>query len=136
MYEDIIRYSENAVKGLNHIGQDSAIAEVYLVYPQSYSYLAREFALTAKEKLALAKTAVRIGEKGLEHAIRSGSSDGIASNLHSLSKAYHYYSNLEPRAHEKPELLKTALGYRKEYDLFLKMQFQIWKKGFPFVKNG
>ena len=115
MYEDIIRYSENAVKCLNYVGQDSAIAEVYLVYPQSYSSLARDFALTAKEKLALAKRAVRIGEKGLEHAIRSGSSDSIASNLHSLSKAYHYYSNLEPRPHEKPELLKTALGYRKEY---------------------
>ena len=124
MYEDIIRYSENAVKSLNYVGHDSAIAEVYLVYPQSYSYLAREFALTAKEKLALAKTAVRIGEKGLEHAIRSGSSDGIASNLHSLSKAYHYYSNLEPRAHEKPELLKTALGYRKEYVKLVQKAFK------------
>ena len=135
MYEDIIRYSENAVKSLNYVGQDSAIAEVYLVYPQSYSYLAREFALTAKEKLALAKTAVRIGEKGLEHAIRSGSSDGIASNLHSLSKAYHYYSNLEPRPHEKPELLKTALGYRKEYVKLVQKAFKsnLWTLGLGLV---
>ncbi|TRO51211.1 hypothetical protein E2P61_06690, partial [Candidatus Bathyarchaeota archaeon] len=124
MYEDIIRYSENSVKSLNYVGQDSAIAEVYLVYPQSYSSLARDFALTAKEKLALAKRAVRIGEKGLEHAIRSGSSDSIASNLHSLSKAYHYYSNLEPRPHEKPELLKTALGYRKEYVKIVQKAFK------------
>ncbi len=135
MYEDIIRYSENAVKSLNYVCQDSAIAEVYLVYPQSYSYLAREFALTAKEKLALAKTAVRIGEKGLEHAIRSGSSDGIASNLHSLSKAYHYYSNLEPRPHEKPELLKTALGYRKEYVKLVQKAFKsnLWTLGLGLV---
>ncbi len=135
MYEDIIRYSENAVKSLNYVGQDSAIAEVYLVYPQSYSSLAREFALTAKEKLAFAKKAVRIGEKGLEHAIRSGSSDGIASNLHSLSKAYHYYSNLEPRPHEKPELLKVALGYRKEYVKIVQNAFKsnLWTLGLGLV---
>jgi KaiC/GvpD/RAD55 family RecA-like ATPase len=135
MYVDIIRYSENAIKSLNHIGQDSAIAEVYLVYPQSYSSLAREFATTNKEKLAFAKKAVRIGEKGLEHALRSGSSDGIASNLHSLSKAYHYYSNLEPRLHEKPELLKIALGYRKEYVAIVRKAFKsnLWTLGLGLV---
>jgi KaiC/GvpD/RAD55 family RecA-like ATPase len=135
MYEDIIRYSENAVKSLNYVGQDSAIAEVYLVYPQSYSSLARDFALTAKEKLAFAKKAVRIGEKGLEHAMRSGSSDGIASNLHSLSKAYHYYSNLEPRPQEKPELLKVALGYRKEYVKIVQKAFKsnLWTLGLGLV---
>jgi KaiC/GvpD/RAD55 family RecA-like ATPase len=114
LYEDVIRYSENSIKSLLPVGQDGAIAEVYLVYPQSYSSLAREYALVPKEKLALSKMAVRIGEKGLEHALRSGSTDAIASNLHSLSKAYHYYSNLEPRKHEKPELLKNSLRYRKE----------------------
>ncbi|MCK5628785.1 hypothetical protein KAI12_04890, partial [Candidatus Bathyarchaeota archaeon] len=115
LYEDIIRYSENAIKSLKLVGKDSAIAEVYLVYPQSYSSLAREFAINPKEKLAYSKIAVRIGEKGLEHALRSGSTDAMASNLHALSKAYHHYSNLEPRRHEKPDLLKTSLGYRKEY---------------------
>jgi len=115
LYEDVIRYSENSIKSLIPVGQDAAIAEVYLVYPQSYSSLAREFALNPKEKLAFSKMSVRIGEKGLEHAIRSGSTDAMASNLHSLSKAYHSYSNLEPRKHEKPELLKNSLGYRKEY---------------------
>jgi KaiC/GvpD/RAD55 family RecA-like ATPase len=135
MYKDIIRYSENAVKSLNYVGHDSAIAEVYLVYPQSYSSLAREFALTAKEKLAFAKKAVRIGEKGLEHAVRSGSSDGMASNLHSLSKAYHYYSNLEPRPHEKTELLKVALGYRKEYVRIVQNAFKsnLWMLGLGLV---
>ncbi|MCW4031506.1 MAG: hypothetical protein NWE80_03985, partial [Candidatus Bathyarchaeota archaeon] len=135
MYEDMIRYSESAIKNLNHVGQDSAIAEVYLVYPQSYSSLAREFAITAKEKLALARKAVRIGERGLEHALRSGSSDGMASNLHSLSKAYHYYSNLEPRLHEKPELLKTALGYRNEYIEIVQKAFKsnLWTLGLGLV---
>ena len=114
LYQDIIRHSENAIKHLMPIGQYSAIAEVYLVYPQSYSSLAREYAISPKEKLAFSKMAVRIGEKGLEFAMRSGSTDAMASNLHSLSKAYHYYSNIEPRTQEKPELLKTSLGYRRE----------------------
>jgi KaiC/GvpD/RAD55 family RecA-like ATPase len=135
MYVDIIRYSENGIKSLNYVGQDSAIAEVYLVYPTSYSSLAREYATTNKEKLAFAKKAVRIGEKGLEYALRSGSSDGIASNLHSLSKAYHYFSNLEPRTHEKPELLKIALGYRKEYVEIVKKAFEsnLWTLGLGLV---
>jgi KaiC/GvpD/RAD55 family RecA-like ATPase len=135
MYVDIIRYSENAVKSLNYVGQDSAVAEVYLVYPSAYSSLAREFATTNKEKLAFAKKAVRIGEKGLEHALRSGSSDGIASNLHSISKAYQYYSNLEPRVHEKPELLKIALGYRKEYVEIVRKAFEsnLWTLGLGLV---
>ncbi len=135
MYEDIIHYSENSIKCLNYVGHDSAISEVYLVYPESFSSLAREFAITPKEKLAFARKAVRIGEKGLEHAVRSGVSDGIASNLHSLSKAYHYYSNLEPRLHEKPELLKIALNYRKEYITIVQKAFRsnLWTHGLGLV---
>jgi KaiC/GvpD/RAD55 family RecA-like ATPase len=135
LYEDIIRYSENSIKSLVPLGQDGAIAEVYLVYPQSYSSLAREYALNSKEKLALSKIAVRIGEKGLEHALRSGSTDAMASNLHSLSKAYHYYSSLEPRKHEKPELLKSSLGYRREYIKLVKEAFvsNFWILGLGLI---
>ncbi len=135
LYEDVIRFSENSIKSLLPLGQDGAIAEVYLVYPQSYSSLAREYALNPKEKLAFSKIAVRIGEKGLEHALRSGSTDAMASNLHSLSKAYHYYSNLEPRKHEKPELLKSSLGYRKEYIKLVEEAFasNFWILGLGLV---
>lgn len=138
LYEDIIRYSENSIKNLALVGQDEAIAEVYLVYPQSYAYLSREFALNPTEKLAFSKKAVRIGEKGLEHALRSGSSDAIASNLHALSKAYNYYSNLEPRKHEKPELLKISLGYRKEYVRIVQEAFEsnLWVLGLGLVYAG
>jgi KaiC/GvpD/RAD55 family RecA-like ATPase len=138
LYEDIIRYSENSIKNLSMVGQDGAIAEVYLVYPQSYSYLSREFALNPTEKLAFSKKAVRIGEKGLEHALRSGSSDAIASNLHALSKAYNYYSNLEPRMHEKPKLLKISLGYRKEYVRMVQEAFEsnLWVLGLGLVYAG
>ena len=138
LYEDIIRYSENAIKNLKLVNQDAAIAEVYLVYPQSYSYLAREFALNPTEKLAYSKKAVRIGEKGLEHALRSGSSDAIASTLHSLSKAYTYYSNLEPRMHEKPELLRVSLGYRKEYVRMVQEAFasNSWLLGLGLIYAG
>jgi len=135
LYEDVIRYSENSIKSLIPVGQDAAIAEVYLVYPQSYSSLAREFALNPTEKLAFSKMSVRIGEKGLEHAIRSGSIDAMASNLHSLSKAYHFYSSLEPRKHEKPELLKNSLGYRKEYIKLVKAAFtsNFWILGIGLI---
>lgn len=112
---EIIRYSEEAVKCLKLVGQDKLIAEVYQVYPQSYFSLAREFAISHREKLALSKKSVRIGEKGLEYAIQSGSPDAIGSSLHSLSKAYYYYSNLEPRKHARSDMLNNALGYRKEF---------------------
>ena len=135
LYEDIIRYSGNAIRYLSCIGNDSAIAEVYLVYPQSYFSLAREFAVSPIEKLALSKKAVRIGEKGLEHALRSGSSDALASNLHVLSKAYNYFANLEPRTNEKPELLTISLNYRKEYVRIVQTAFasNFWVIGLGLV---
>ena len=134
-YSEIIRYSEQAIKYLQVVGQDEAIAEVYLVYPQSYFSLAREFAISPTEKLALSKKSVRIGERGLEYALRSGSPDAIGSNLHVLSKAYQYYSNLEPRTHEKPILLKTALGYRKEFVKIVQKVFpsNLWILGVGLV---
>jgi KaiC/GvpD/RAD55 family RecA-like ATPase len=135
LYENVIGYSGNAIKHLNFVGQESAIAEVYLVYPQSYFSLAREFAVSPIEKLAFSKKAVRLGEKGLEHALRSGSSDAIASNLHVLSKAYNYFANLEPRTSEKPELLKIALNYRREYVRIVQTAFtsNFWMTGLGLV---
>jgi KaiC/GvpD/RAD55 family RecA-like ATPase len=113
--EEIIRYCEDAIRYLQPVCQYSDIAETYLFYAQSCFYLASEIAVEPLERLAFSKRAVRIGEKGLEYAIRSGSVDAMVSTLHALSKAYYYRSKLEPRKNEKAELLKTALGYRKEY---------------------
>jgi KaiC/GvpD/RAD55 family RecA-like ATPase/tetratricopeptide (TPR) repeat protein len=114
-YEEIIRYSEEGIKYLKLVCNDALAADTYRFYAESHFYLAQEFAQTPIEKLALSKKAMRIGEKGLEFAVRSGSPDSLGSMLHALSKAYHYYSLLEPRKEEKTALLRDALGYRKEY---------------------
>jgi KaiC/GvpD/RAD55 family RecA-like ATPase len=134
-YEKIIKYAEDSIRYLQLVCRDSDIAETYLFYAQSYCCLARDFAFKPLEKLAFAKKAVRIGEKGLEYAIRSGSIDAMGSILHALSKAYHYYSNLEPRKDEKPELLKNALGYRKEYIRTIEQAFasNFWTLGVGMV---
>jgi tetratricopeptide (TPR) repeat protein/KaiC/GvpD/RAD55 family RecA-like ATPase len=133
--EEIIKYSEDSIRYLQLVCQDSDIAETYLFYTQSYFYLAREIAVKPIEKLACSKKAVRIGEKGLEYAIRSGSVDAMVSTLHALSKAYYYYSKLESRKDEKPELLRTALGYRKEYIRTAEQAFasNLWIQGVGMV---
>ena len=48
----------------------------------------------------------------------------MGSTLHALSKAYHYYSKLEPGKEEKQQNLRNALGFRKEY-------LNTVQKGFP-----
>ena len=114
-HEDIIKYSEASIQHLKLVCRDSEIAETYLFYTQSFSYLSRDFAFSPAEKLGFSKKAVQVGEKGLEYAIGSGSVDAMGSILHALSKAYHFYSRIEPGKEEKPELLKNALGFRKEF---------------------
>ena len=134
-YKEIIKYAEDAIQHLQLVCRDSDIAETYLFYTESYSYLAHEFAVKPLEKLAFSKKAVRIGEKGLEYAVRSGSIDAMGSILHALSKAYHYQSNLEPRRDEKLELLRNALGYRKEYVRIVQKAFtsNFWVLGVGLV---
>ena len=113
--KEIIIYSEEATQCLEAVSRDAIIAETYMFYIQSYSTLASEFAAKPLEKLALLKKAVEIGRKGLEHATRSGSPDAIGSIRHTLSKALHLYSNLEPRKDEKTKLLQEALRLREGY---------------------
>jgi KaiC/GvpD/RAD55 family RecA-like ATPase len=134
-HEEIIKYAEEAIKYFSLVCQDSDIAEAYLYYAESYSSLARELALKPIEKLAFSKKAVRIGEKGLEYAICSGSVDAVGSTLHALSKAYQYYSILEPRKEEKPGLLQNALGYRRECIRTAEQSFtsNSWILGVNFV---
>ena len=114
-HEEILKIAKEAIRHLELVNQDTAIAETYLFYTESYSCMAREFAPEQSEKLSFSRKAIEAGEKGLEHALRSGSLDALASTLHALSKAYHYYSKLEPEAEEKQRLLRNALGFRKEY---------------------
>jgi KaiC/GvpD/RAD55 family RecA-like ATPase len=137
-HEEILCYAREGVQRLQIVLQDAPIAETYLFYSENYSDLARDFAVHVPEKLACSKKAIETGEKGLEHAIRSGSLDATASTLHALSKALQYYSNLEPMKLEKPELLKTALGYRKEYANITQRFFgtNSWVMGVGLVYAG
>ncbi len=135
LYEQIIKYSEESVRYLDLVFQDSSIAEVYLLPAQTYSALASDFAVNLSEKLVLSKKAVDIGKKGLDYAIRSGSPEAMMGSLHGLSKAYYYHSRLEPRNDYKPELLMEALRYRKEFIRISKDVFpsNFWELGIGLV---
>jgi len=114
-YEKIIEYSQDSIGYLQLVSKDAAIADTYMFYTESYSYLAREVEVDVEKKHALLEKAVETGRKGLEHANRSGSPDALGSALHALSKALLFYSNLERGKNEKIELQKESLALRKEY---------------------
>ena len=137
-YEEIIKYAEDSIHHLQLVCQDPAVAETYRFYTETLTYLAREFAFKPQEKLAYSKKAVRIGEKGLEYATRSGSSEAAGSSLHALSKAFYYYSNLESRIDEKKELLRNALSCRKKYIAVVEKAFtsNFWMLGVGLVYSA
>jgi hypothetical protein len=114
-FEEIIKFSAESIKLLELVFQDSFIADTYLFPAQAYSAIASDYAVSPSEKLVYSRKAVEIGKKGLEHAIRSGAPEAMISKLDGLSKAYYFQSNLEPRKDDKVELLRNALGFRKEY---------------------
>ncbi len=120
--EETFRYAQDAERYLRLVAQDSIIAETYMFYGQSYSSLIQE-SISSSEKRALSKEAVKVGRKGLEYAVRSGSPDAIGSALHALSKTLFSASNLEPRTDYKTKLLKEALGYREEYTNIVEKAF-------------
>jgi len=124
-YEKVIKYAEDAIRYLQLVSQDFFIAETYLFYAESYSSLARDVVTSSEEKRAKLEKTVEIGRKGLEHATRSGSPDAMFSNLHALSKALHFYSNLETGRDEKTRLLEEALIHRKEF-------INVVERAFPF----
>jgi Soluble NSF attachment protein, SNAP len=123
-YEEIVRYAEEGIRYFNLVFQDSFVADTCHLLAQTYSALASDPAVGLSEKCTYSDKAVEIGKKGLEHAIRSGSPEGMITALHGLSKAYHYQSNLEPRKDKKRELLRKALDCRNEY-------VQTFKTSFP-----
>ena len=110
----IIGYAEDAIRYLQMISQDFYIAETDLFYAESCSSLGHEFEASPEERRSMLEKAIEIGRDGLEHAKRSGSSDATVSTLHALSKALHFYSNLELGKDEKARLLEEALVHRQE----------------------
>ena len=114
-YEEILEYAEEVVRNFKLIRQDSETEMGYSFYATTYSYLAKDFATNRAEKLVLIEKAVKMGEEGLRFALSSGSPQPLMGVLHSLAKAYHYNSKLELGKEEKLNLLRNALGYRKEY---------------------
>ena len=122
-HEEIIKHAEAAIRNLELVSQDFFIAETILYYADARANAARDVVTSVKEKRAILENAVEIGNKGLEHATRSGSPDATGSTLHALSKALHFYSNLET-GKEKTKLLEEALIHRKEYVNIVKKAFQ------------
>jgi hypothetical protein len=121
--ENIIKYSENALRHLEIVCQDFFIAETSLYYVESYSSQALEVESNRQAKRALLDKALEVGRKGLEHAIRSGSPDATGSALHALSKALHFSSNLETEKEAKSRLLEEALERRQEYNRIVEQAF-------------
>jgi KaiC/GvpD/RAD55 family RecA-like ATPase len=113
--EDIIKYAEDGIKHLQIINHDDYVSDTYMVYTQSLSTLAKEFATNPIDKLEFSKKAVEIGRKGLEHAISSNSPDAMGESYHSLSKALQYHSMLVYTNSEKTKILQEALEHRNQY---------------------
>jgi predicted amidohydrolase len=122
--EEGIKFAEESVRYLQLVCQDSLIAETQSYQVEAYSTLARDIEVEMDRKRAFSGKAIEIGRKGLEHAVRSGSPDATGSILHALSKALHYYSDLEPRKDIRKELLEEALTHRRGY-------LEIVEKTFP-----
>jgi hypothetical protein len=138
MHEEIIKYAKDAIEYLKLVNQDTDIAETYLFYAETYTCIAREFAISVSEKLAFSRKAIETGETGLDYSLRSGSLDALSATLHALSKAYHYYSKLQSGKDEKQEQLRNALGFRKEYINTVQKIFaaNIWVLGVGLVYAG
>ena len=133
--EDIIKHAETGIRYLDKVFQDTFIADTYLFPAQAYSTMALDFAVSITEKRVYSKRAIAFGKKGLEYAIRSGAPEAMISALHGLSKAYYYHSNLERKKDFKPELLREALGYRKELIRITRQAFpsNLWTAGVALV---
>ncbi len=119
----IIDYSEKAIDCLQLVFQDYFIAETYLFYVESYSAMGSDVDVSPEERRRILRKAVDAGRKGLEHAKRSGSNDALGSTLHALSKALHFYSNLEAHKDEKKKLLEEALLYRNDIVALIEKTF-------------
>jgi len=114
--EAILKYTEDAIRYLEPVSENYFIAQCYYFYAESCSSLAHYAQTDFEEKTDMLRKAIEIGRVGLEHATRSGSPDAIGSTLHALSKALHFYANLEKGSAEQTSLLEEALSHRKRYN--------------------
>ena len=114
-YDMIIQNAQEGIRYFQLVGHHLFIAETALYYVQSYSALARDIEVDLAEKRALMAKASDIGRMGLDHAIRSGTPDGLNSSLHALSKALQFQAQLEPEQDTKIALLEEALTHRREH---------------------
>jgi hypothetical protein len=118
-----INYAEEAIEKLQLTSQDYYIAETYRLYIESQSNLAND-EMNIDRKRTLLENAISNGQKGLDHATRSGSPDATASILHALSKTLQTNSNFESEKDRKRKSLENALLHRKNY-------IEIAEKAFP-----
>ncbi|UCD96115.1 MAG: hypothetical protein JSV35_06370, partial [Candidatus Bathyarchaeota archaeon] len=109
-----IDYAEAAIRKLQSTNQDYYIAETYRLYIESQVNLAND-EMNIDNKRTLLEKAINNGEKGLDHATRSGSPDATASILHALSKTLQTNSNFESEKDGKRRSLENALLHRKHY---------------------
>ena len=107
-----IRYAEDAIRYLQIIGNDYFVALTPLA---KNLFLASEVETNREKKRIFLERAVEAGRKSLEHAERSGSPDAIGANLHELSKALYFLSNMETKISEKKKLLEEASKHRQGY---------------------
>ncbi len=133
IHNETIEYSEAAIRHFQLVRQDSNIAEVYLFYVEAYLFLSKEPTADQEERLNFSKQAVSTGEKGLLYASRSGSIDAIFDALHALSKSYQSNAKLEKDQNQRLQLLRKALGYRKECDKIAQQSFEF---NFWLIGNG
>jgi KaiC/GvpD/RAD55 family RecA-like ATPase len=122
-HKEAVRSAQDAVRYLQAVRQDFFIAGTYLFHAQSTCSQARDVVTSLEEKRRMLEKAVEIGRKGLEHATRSGSPDAMVATHHALSKALHFYSDLEAGKQEKTRLLKEALVHREEYNKSVERAF-------------
>ena len=112
-YNKAIRHAEDAIRHLRIIANDYFVAST----PLAVNYIDRsiEVETDREEKRVCLERAVETGRKSLEHAERSGSPDAIGANLHELSKALYFLSNMKTKIGEKKKLLQEALKHRQSF---------------------
>jgi tetratricopeptide (TPR) repeat protein len=113
-HKNAINYAEEAIYNLQLTAQDYYIAETYRLYIENQSNLAND-EIDIDTKRTLLDKAINNGQKGLEHATRSGSPEARGSILHALSKTMHTNSIFESEKDNKRRSLENALLHRKNY---------------------
>jgi hypothetical protein len=119
----IVSYSEDAILCLEAVAQHFFIAETCMFYAEGYFTLGHDVEASPEERQVALEKGVIIGRKALENAVQTDSQDATGSALHALSKALHFYSNIETRKAEKTRLLQEAVDCRKEFGKIVQKAF-------------